>query len=270
MNEMKLRFLLLALLTLRTAPLRADDLAAYHPAEASAAAVTETNLLASERFWPYQVALTKPWQSPGGRAVAAGASGVLIRVEPGGIARVDFGRDGLHEVPVSTTDLVARADRIRRGELDKMAPNFALAIGPRLLDAAADPLRPFSVAAVMERRGFLAVFADPDSESFAELAAALAPLSDRDGVLTVLFPRGRHSDAKVQEKLRAVKWTPVFVFDHLSESYTLSLIDERTPRPMLLLQTNEGRVLFQSPWKPGVVPDLTAVLDRAFGTPAPE
>jgi hypothetical protein len=58
-----------------------------------------------------------------------GSVGVLIRVEDGGIARIDFGRDGLREVPIAMTDLVDRANRVRSGELVKLAPNFVLAIG---------------------------------------------------------------------------------------------------------------------------------------------
>ena len=50
----------------------------------AAAAVTDANLLESERFWPYQVALARD-----------GSLGVLIRVEEGAIARIDFGRDGI-------------------------------------------------------------------------------------------------------------------------------------------------------------------------------
>ena len=70
--------------------------------------------------------------------------GVLIRVEASGLARIDFGRDGLYEVPVGATDLVERANRIRTGELRKMAPNFVLAIGPRLVDSAGAHAAPLS------------------------------------------------------------------------------------------------------------------------------
>ena len=94
----------------------------------------------------------------------AGNVGVLIRVEASGVARIDFGRDGLHEVPVAKTDLVERANRIRTGEAEKLAPNFLLAIGPRLVDSAADALRPLPYAAVAEQRGFLCVFADPGAK----------------------------------------------------------------------------------------------------------
>jgi hypothetical protein len=248
-------------LALAPATLGAKDLPPYLASDAHAPAVTPKNLLASERFWPYQVTLTRASGAP---PVAAGTTGVLIRVESETLARIDFGRDGLRTVPIADTDLAQLAERVRRGELEKRAPNFVFAIGPRLLDAASEPLRPVSYEAVMERRAFLVVFADPLAESFAELAAALAPLKDRHGVLTILFPQGGHSDARVLERLRAASWKPAFVFAHLTEPYTKTLIDGITPRPTLMLQTNEGRVLFQSPWQAGVAETLAARMAEAF------
>jgi hypothetical protein len=269
MSAMKRESLFLVLcLAILPAAMRAEEGLHYRAADPSAPAVTEKNLLASERFWPYQVALAKPLPLASGQELPAGWEGVLIRVEPGGRARIDFGRDGLLELPLTSTDLVQRSERIRLGELDKMAPNFVLALGTRLLDAAAEPPRTFGIEAALKRPGFLAVFADPSAASFASLADALRPLQDRHGVLTVLFPLGRHPDAEVYEKLRALKWTPAFVFDHLADGYTTSLIDEGTPKPALQLQTNEGRVLFEGAFRPDVLPELTAALDGAFGVDA--
>ena len=57
-----------------------------------------------------------------------------------------------------------------------------------------------------------------------------------------------------------------FVYDHLADSYIRSLLTERTPLPAVMLQTNEGRVLFQSRWNADVVPKLSAALDDAFGS----
>ena len=240
----------------------------YHAEDVGAPAVTEQNLLASERFWPYQVALTRPWRTPAGAAsLPAGLLGVLIRVEASGSARIDFGRDGRYEVPVAATDLVERADRIRRGELEKMAPNFVLAIGPRLVDSSAAELRPYDFRAVMLERGFLAVFADPAAKDFAELARSLAPIAGRDGVLTILLPQGEHPDAAVRERLLALKWPVPFVYDHLSESYTRSLLAGGTPLPALILQTDEGRVLLQRPWSAEALTELEAALDAAFAKP---
>jgi hypothetical protein len=239
-------------------------------ADVNAAPVTERNLLASERFWPYHVALTRPWR-PAGRAepLVPGIAGVLIRVENGGNARIDFGRDGLYEVPIEVTDLLENANRIRRGELDKLASNFVLDIGPRLADSASDSLRPFGLRPAAERSGFLCVFADPSAQGFADLAAALAPLRDRQRVLSILFAQGGHPDALLREQLRSLGWPIPFVFDHMSESYAQSLLPEGTPLPALLLVTREGRVLFQGRWAPDVMSELTGALDQAFGSSSP-
>jgi hypothetical protein len=266
---------LLLVLSFTSAPNRvaaqgSSDLPEHDVADVAAAPVTPQNLLASERFWPYHVALTRPWR-PAGRAepLVPGIAGVLIRVENGGNARIDFGRDGLYEVPIEVTDLLANANRIRRGELEKVASNFILDIGPRLVDSASDSLRPFGLRPAAERSGFLCVFADPSAQGFTDLAAALAPLRDRDRALTILFAQGGHPDALLREQLRSLGWPIPFVFDHMAESYTHSLLPEGTPLPALMLVTREGRVLFQSRFGPGVMPELTAALDQAFGTRPP-
>ena len=179
---------------------------------------------------------------------------------PPGWRAIDFGRDGLYEVPVGETDLVKSANRIRLGELEKMAPNFLLAIGPRLIDSGSDSLRPFRFEVAAEQRGFLCVFADPDAKNFAALASALAPLRESSGILTIFFPQGAHPDARVRERLRSLKWTVPFVYDHLAEAYTQSLLAEATQPPALLLQTREGRVLLQSRWRADVMVGLTSAI----------
>jgi hypothetical protein len=259
---------LLVALSFTSASARVDaqgvsDVPEHNVADVNAEPVTERNLLPSERFWPYHVALTRPWR-PADRAepLVPGIAGVLIRVEDSGHARIDFGRDGLYEVPIETTDLLENANRIRRGELDKLASNFLLDIGPRLLDSASDSLRPFGLRPAAERSGFLCVFADPSAQGFTDLAAALAPLRDRQRVLTILFAQGGHPDALLREQLRSFGWPIPFVFDHMSESYAHSLLPEDTPLPALLLLTREGRVLFHGRWGPDVVTDLSAALDR--------
>jgi hypothetical protein len=238
----------------------------HHAEDADAAVVTEANLLASERFWPYHVVLTRSWQ-PGGRdqPLGPGSRGVLIRVEPSGLTRIDFGRDGLYEAPVSVTDVVERANRIRLGEQEKMAPNFLLAIGPRLLDSASASLRPFRYSVAAESYAFLCIFADPGAEGFSDLAAVLAPLHGRSGVLTILLPQGTHPDGELREKLRSLQWMVPFVSDHLAEAYTRSLLPEETPLPAVMLQTGEGRVVFQSGWRAGLLPELTSMIDDVFG-----
>jgi hypothetical protein len=268
----------------------------YHAADAAAPSVTEHNLLESERFWPYHVALIRPWR-PAARAkpLPAGVSGVLIRVEASGpatrhrppglwgalsglvalgrspaplLARIDFGREGLHTVPIAETDLLGNANRVRSGGLPKFGPNFVVALGPRLVDASYAAPRALGVREAMRYRGFLAVFADPTADGFAELATALAPRRERSGVLTVLLPQGEHPDAEIHRRLRSLDWTICFVFDYLSAPYTRSLLPESSRLPFLMLQTGEGRVLFQGVWEPEVASDLLRALDDAFGIAA--
>jgi hypothetical protein len=269
---------LMLLSAILPASLRADPshghmttgLPPHRAEDAAAAVVTEENLLASERFWPYQVALTKrrPPTYGSGTPLRPGALGILIRVETTGVARLDFGRDGLHEVSVGATDLVERANRIRLGELDKQAPNFLLAVGPRLLDSGSSSLRPFPYESAAARRGFLCVFADPGAGGFDDVATTLAPLRERPELLTILFPQGAHPDGEVGQKLRSLEWTVPFLYDHISEGYTRSLLAADTRLPALMLQTAEGRVLFQSGWRAEVVPELSSALDAALdGTP---
>jgi hypothetical protein len=241
----------------------------YQAADPAAPAVTDANLLASERFWPYRVALREPFR-PASREkpLPSGSTGVLIRVEQAGRARIDFGRDGLHDVPVGKTDLVEQANRVRLGEVEKAAPNFVYSMAPRLGDSESAEPRELPLQESFSRRLFLAVFADPGAQPFPQLAAALAPLRERDGMLTILFPQGEHPDLGVRDQLRSLGWTVPFVFDHLAEPYTRTLLDEGLEPPALVLQTAEGRVLFQGAWARDAVARLHEAVDATLG-PAP-
>lgn len=243
----------------------AGDLPEYRVADPDAAIVTEANLLASEHFWPYQVGLTRVVRVEGrAEPLALGTTGVLIRVEPEGLARIDFGRDGLHELPVAATDLVERANRVRRGEIEKLAPNYVLAMGTRLVDAAVAPPRGYSFREVVERRGFVSVFADPLAPGFAELARSLATLQERPDVFVMLFPQGGHEDPVVYERLRALGWPVPFVHAHLTAPYTRTQLPDDLRPPAVLVQTPEGRLLFRRGWAPGAASELLAAVDTAF------
>jgi hypothetical protein len=225
-------------------------------------AVSAENLLAREVYWPYRVTLLEPWEPSGSnRPVAANARGVLIRVEADG-ARVDFGRDGLHRVPVDATDLVERANRVRTAELAKTAPNFVLAVGTRLVDAASDPPVAVHFDDLLEKNLFLCVFADPKAPQFAEIAQELRPLTQRAGLGTILFPQGGHADAAVHRALRASEWSASFVYQHLALAYTQTLVDGDTSFPWMVLQSPEGRVLFEGRPQATNIHQLRALLEE--------
>ena len=240
----------------------------YDVAEPNAPEITQQNLLASERFWPYRVTLVEAWQPPGQKKpLRKGDAGVLVRIEKSGVARIDFGGEGVIDTPVGRTDLLQNANRIRTGQLDKMAPNFLMAIGPRLVDSREESPRGMSADDLLPYQGYLCVFADVNAEGFDELARALTPLNGLRGVATVLFPQSRSGDAAISKRLRALEWKVPFVFDYLSEGYTDSLVGAHPALPMILLQTSEGRVVFQGRWQPSLTSEIRAKLDQAFGTP---
>lgn len=260
---------LIALLTLLLASIvpgaaaHAVPRAEYRSSDPSAPPVTEVTLYQNERFWPYRASVTRPLEGAG--AIGVGARGVLVRVEADGHARIDFGREGKREVPVEATDLVQRANEVRLGKAGKIAPNFVHVIGPRLLDAEAPSVRPYAFERAFLSSGFLAVHADPADPGFADLAAKLAPLQNRYGVLTVLFPLGRRPDPETYDRLKDLDWRVPFIMFHLAEGYTVSRLPDPIAPPAVMLQTPEGRVIFQSEWNPTVVPALTQALDDAFG-----
>ncbi len=69
-------------------------------------------------YWPFRVT----WNSEG--SIDTGFPGILIRLEDNETALLDYGRDGIHRVPVAQTNIVALADEILSGDRDKELPNF--------------------------------------------------------------------------------------------------------------------------------------------------
>ena len=235
----------------------------YEVADPSAPPVTVETLLESERFWPYRVQVRMPWIPPGRKApIRPDRSGVLIRVEEGGHARVDFGRDGLHRVPVKVTNVVERANEVRLGSRDKLGANLVLSLGPRIVDSASEPPRTVGLQATYDAAGFLVVFADPAAPDFPRLADALAPLRGRDGLMTVLLPVGDLPDPDVRKKLRALDWPVAFMSGYLAGPYRKVLLEEGAPLPAVALSTPEGRILYGG----GLADELTREVSAAWAS----
>jgi hypothetical protein len=228
--------------------------------------VTYENLYAHEAYWPYHVELTESWKPEGypGEQLGWGI-GVLVRVEPEGDLRMDFGRFGKYRVPARVTNVVEEANRIRLGERPKSEPNFVLAVVNKLLDPTAAPIRYLKPRDVTEVQAFLLVAVDPSTDAFAEIAEAFAPLHDRADVMPVLLPQGRRDDGAVLKRCQAVGWRDPFAHSRFSNGFTRSILGEDVPLPNVLLQSPEGRVLYGAPWATGTAAAVAAVIADELG-----
>jgi hypothetical protein len=212
--------------------------------------ITAANVYDHERYWPAIVALTQEWLPPGETMpLKAQYRGTLVRVEADGRVRIDFGRHGRHDVPMKFTDLVERANQVRLGQRTKLAQNFVLRVGTRLLDASSPTLHPHKTHEIAGASAYLCIFADPRGEDFPSLARELAALDGENGVRTLFFPQsvGREDLDFVHERLGMLGWTPPFMYPRLSEGYTRSLLREPPGRrPRALLVSPEGRALYEA------------------------
>lgn len=239
----------------------------HHDASApSQAPVTLADAASRDFFWPYHVALTQPLSDA--PSVPIGMPGVLIRVETDQRALIDFGRDGLHHVPLADTDLVARAETIRLGHTHKEAPNFTYMIGARLIRSDSEKPAQLPFAAAVGHQAFLCLFVPTEGESLEMIMRDLAPLLPHPGLLPILFPLGEATDLSIHARLRAAGQTWAYVHDHLADSYATSLLPKDLTPPTLLLVNNEGRLLHAAPWSASAANELAEQLGKLAPTPA--
>lgn len=241
------------------------------PAPSGDSAITEADVYQHEHYWPSIVALTQEWVPPGAAApLQAQWRGVLVRVEPEGQVRIDFGRHGRHELPLRYTDLVQRANETRLGTRTKLAQNFVLRVGNNLVNASSRPMRPHRFSEIAGASGYLCIFADPRAETFPELARALPALDGLNGVRTLFFPQSVSADDEefVHDRLDALSWRVPYLYPRLSASYTASLLDEEPDRPRALLLSPEGRVLHEASLE--AVAEFGALREAIRRLPAPE
>ena len=240
----------------------------YSVAEPEAPVVTVDNLLESDRFWPYHVMLTKSFAPHGkhgaGQSLPAGIRAVLIRVdESAATLRLDFGRDGVQEVPVGATDFLDRANAVRLGKETKVAPNFVYLLASRLVDPSQERLSPYRYDHEVARYGFICAIAGPDDLRSMYMAKELRKLGREHPLwLTIYFPLGQVRDTEVRDILCELDWRVPFLYDHLSESYVASLLPEGLAAPAILVVSKEGRLDYASTWSIPEGPVLDKILTR--------
>lgn len=246
---------------------------AYRAEDPAAAAVTLVDAYQRERFWPPFLTLTeKPATLPALAAVPEGFRGTLLRIEEDGRARIDFGRDGLHLVPLAATDFVERADMIRRGFEKKDAPNFTMLIGARLISSDTDMMIPFPFAAVTGQKVYVCLFVSTEGDALERMVGGLGNLFPKPGVMPMVFPLGEQRDSMIRTRLREAKQPWAFVHDHLSDSYAAGLLPSALPAPAILCLSPEGRVLAALPWNEEAVDRVRNAIQpflQETATPSP-
>lgn len=212
-------------------------------------ALTVSKAYAHEDEWPPIVALTRDWSPPdGARPIKASHRGALVRVTPDGHVRIDFGRHGVHEIPIEATDVVERMARVAEGSLHKPAPNFVLSVGTRLVDPRAATPQPLPSVAIRAFDTFVCVFADPKADAFVEIVPALSALAEREGVGVILFAQDSAETelAAMHAYLRSVSWTTPYAYPRLSPDHTRSLLGAAPETPTALLVSPNGRALLRA------------------------
>ncbi len=228
-------------------------------------AISASNLYDHEASWPNHIKLVESLENPDGSTlVPAGRVAVLVRVREDGLLRADFGRMGRHIIDPKMTDVVERANALRRGKGHKMGPNLTLAIGTKLVDAAAESPVPYRFRDETGNGGVLCVFADPSDEGFEALARLLAPFGQREGVTTVLFPRTDQGDAKTAARLRELEWVVPFAFNNYAEPIARSLMPEGAEFPWVQLATDEGRIVVEGPVDDALAEHIARAMDADF------
>lgn len=221
------------------------------------------NLPEHERFWPYQIQLTRDWKPAGWEGDFGWGLGVLLTVDAQQGLRVDFGRFGKHWIPADATDVVERANRIRRGEEEKYGPNLVVALRNRLLDPSGEILAKHFVDPA-ERPAIVLVHADPLAKDFRALAREVSAWAAASpDALIVLLAQGDVGDAHVYKACHEARWQGAFVVDRFSRAYSEGYLEPERARPHVQVLTREGRILLSEPYAEGLGARLERAVARA-------
>ncbi len=114
------------------------------------------NLAESSTYWP-RFARVLERMTVGGTTLSPRVRGVLVRVEETH-ALIDFGRDGVHSIPLEETDVLEKAELLWRGDLVKALPNFVHQTKNVWLEWSGDKGRLVELEELQETRAFLLLY----------------------------------------------------------------------------------------------------------------
>ncbi len=251
--------------------------AAIAATSAATPVLTDSAVYEDSALWPPRAALTSEFTSAdteAPRTIPSGRQAVLIRLEPGEPvhAVLDFGRLGLHRVPLAQTDVLARAQKIAAGEFEKETPNWTMMIGRSFSrhkpEAGQGGIRvPF--AEVETFRDFLVVYLDGDAEANRAASALLEEHKDAfqaAAVAPIIFGMGDLpyiGELAYIETLREHGLDKqFFMAPHVSVPYANSMAHSYPSLPAIALVDAEGKTLYE----PGSEPvSLEAMFETVLG-----
>lgn len=209
--------------------------------------LTSQSLPAHSDFWPPKIHLTGDVETRTG-TFSTGQRGVLLRIEGNpAIAVVDFGRDGIHEVPLDQTDALATARRIKDGEEPKPLPNYLSMLGPpKLFRAVEGKMKAIPLHETGDWKGFLFLYLpveDLDWTAFAGLLEENKDLVRKTGLQPLLLPLSRIKDAELFQKLKEYSLPVAVMHDFLGFSFLNALAHQPGDGPLFVATDLNGKVI---------------------------
>jgi hypothetical protein len=246
----------------------------------AAQAIDEHSIYRESALWPPRSALTSDFTSAdtdAPRTLPAGREAVLIRLEPGDPVHVvlDFGRLGLHHVPLAQTDVLHRARQLAAGETVKDTPNWTMMIG-RGFSRVREVPQKIPLQELNDFRNLLIVYLTDEPESIKaalERVHVLQDLLEATATFPVVFVDekiARRGESGTIRKLidNGLGELP-FMAPHVSAPYARSMAHGIQARPSWVLTDVEGKTLYHPGPDQGDLPameaGLTAVLDKLPG-----
>ncbi|MEM7412560.1 MAG: hypothetical protein AAF430_20180 [Myxococcota bacterium] len=224
-------------------PAESPILVATAPAGAP---VTAQTLPILDDYWPYRVHLDEPW-APEGEQPIAQQRGLLMRVEDAEHLRVDFGRYGMHSVPVGMTDVLEQTKALRAEGNDGKIDNATRMIGRALGDPRWEPWRAYRRTDAAHR-DLLLVGMPLDRALLAQMQEPLSALDATDRVRVVMLFQGEITDQEIFDVLFELGWTMPWLLQRHTRGGTEAYLNEAEGLPWLALVTPNGRLLHQQAW----------------------
>lgn len=203
------------------------------------------------QFWPPYAFLKEPLpQKEGNGPILPDIRGVLIRITDDGRALIDFGRHGMHDVPVEQTTLPAQARRIQEGKESKRGPNYLQMLGPpKMHHYKQGEMVPVSPDETKDWKGFIFIYLPDGDEAWNHLVHSLSqagPLLGETGFQPFLMPLFHYDDQQLFGKINDHKLDLVVMRSFLNFPFVSVLSHNPGKGPLLVATDLEGKVLGRS------------------------